>query len=300
MQNLTRKDNTPLAVIIIIVTVMLLTLGDAAIKGFSAELRLWQIFILRSLIVLPILALILKVFFRNLSFMPAAIGWVALRSLMLTIMWIAYYAALPHLDLSIAAAAYYTLPIFITLFSALFTGESVSRSGWFAVILGFIGVIIILRPSSGDFNLIALLPLLSAILYALAMILTRTKCREEHPLVLATSLNICYIFVGVAATLFLMTNRDVAPTGFLSPDWNALITSSYFALGLMTFAVLVGSIGTAVAYQIGSSSVIATFDFSYVGFATIWGVIFFGERPDIWTLTGISIIVLAGVLALKK
>ena len=116
---------------------------------------------------------------------PAAMLWTAGRSLLLVAMWVSYYVALPHLSLSIAAAAYYTLPIFITLFAALFIGEKINYYGWTAVALGFIGGLLILQPASKDFSWYALLPILSAILYALAMILTRTRCRAVHPLMLS-------------------------------------------------------------------------------------------------------------------
>ncbi len=292
------KDNTPLAVLLIVGTVLLLTLGDAAIKGFSADLRLWQIFVLRSLMVLPVLYVIQRMIVGTVRLWPKAPGWTALRSLMLSLMWVAYYTSLPHLDLSVAAAAYYTLPIFITLFSAWFVGEKVTGTGWLAVLLGFVGILVVLRPTSDNFSLYAVYPLIAAVLYAFAMILTRTKCRDEHPLILSAALNLAFILVGAGATLVLWCWADA--DGFLSPDWAALTGSSATALVLMSVAILIGSIGTAIAYQIGRSSVIATFDFSYVGFATIWGIMFFGERPDILTLLGIGLIVLAGILAVSK
>ncbi|MFK7939464.1 MAG: DMT family transporter [Roseovarius sp.] len=294
-----QKDNTPLAVLIIVMTVFVLTLGDAAIKGMSTDLRLWQIFIIRSGVALPVLILLIRMRFSHLSLWPMHPGWAALRSAMLAMMWVLYYAALPHLELSLAAAAYYTLPLFITMFSAIFVGDRVGWTGWIAVAIGFVGVLVILRPASDTFTPMALLPLGSAILYALAMILTRTKCRAEHPLVLSAMLNVGFIVTGVAASLVLLAIGRTT-SDFLSPLWSPLNLTAIGALGLMTVAILLGSIGTSIAYQIGRSSTVATFDFTYVGFATIWGVVFFAERPDGLALTGIALIVLAGLLAMKR
>ena len=153
-----RRDNVRLAVAVILLTVFALSLGDALIKKTSAGFVIWQIFVLRSLLALPALLLILKGQFPAVGLMPRAAGWTALRSLMLTLMWVAYYASLPHLPLSVAAAAYYTLPIFITLFGAAFVGERVGRIGWIAVVLGFVGVTLILKPTAAEFNAYALLP----------------------------------------------------------------------------------------------------------------------------------------------
>ena len=219
---------------------------------------------------------------------------------MLGLMWVAYYASLPHLQLTIAAAAYYTLPIFITLFSALLVGEKVTAMGWLAVGLGFCGVLLILKPTAGDFNLYALLPLLSAMLYALAMILTRTKCRNEHPLILAGALNVTFIVVGLIATGLISAAREPDPPSFLSAAWAPLAQNEIAAIVLLAIAILVASVGTSIAYQIGRSSVVATFDFAYVGFAVVCGFLFFNEVPSTTSIGGMVMIVVAGMLAVRQ
>ena len=210
-------DNLPLAVAAIVFTVLALSLGDALIKFTSGNFALWQIFVLRSCLVLPVLVIYLAVWKPQHLSIPPAFGWTVLRSLLLVGMWVSYYLALPHLDLSAAAATYYTIPIFLTLFSALLIGEKVGRLGWLSVVLGFVGVLVILRPNAGDFNIFALLPLLAAILYALAMILTRSKCREVHPIMLSVSLNVSFIVVGGAATLALMGQPSDRGDSFFWP-----------------------------------------------------------------------------------
>jgi drug/metabolite transporter (DMT)-like permease len=168
----TSADNLPRAISAILFAVLALSLGDAIIKAISVSFPLWQLYVLRSAIALPVLCIFIGAWSRNTRLLPHSIGWVTVRSLLLALMWVAYYAALPHLQLSVAAAGYYTLPLFITLFSGVFAGERVSAVGWLAIVLGFAGVLVILRPDAEGFNAFALLPLLAAILYALAMLLT--------------------------------------------------------------------------------------------------------------------------------
>jgi drug/metabolite transporter (DMT)-like permease len=297
-------DNVKLAVIAIVFTVFALSLGDALIKRISADFTLWQIFVVRSGIAIPVLIAITKSRRHSVSLKPHRIGWTALRSLMLTFMWVAYYAALPHLALSVAAAAYYTLPIFISLFAALFIGDRVGASGWIAVFLGFWGVLLMLRPQAADFNVYALLPLISAILYALAMILTRTKCRNEDPLVLSLGLNVSFIGVGAVASLLigLWSPSDVEARiyPFLLGRWTSMGANEWLAIGLLGTAIIVGSVGAAIAYQSGPSSIVATFDFSYVAFAAVWGLLFFAEVPEAVTIAGMVLIVGAGMLAVRR
>lgn len=296
----TRPDNLPLAVSVILLCVLGLSLGDALIKFTSGDFALWQIFVIRSLMVLPLLMVYLAWRSPAALTWPDAAGWIMLRSLMLVAMWIAYYLALPHLDIAVAAAAYYTLPLFITLFSALFIGDRICRLGWLAVALGFAGVVLILRPRAGDFNLYALLPLFSAVLYALAMILTRTKCRDSHPIMLSVALNLAFVVVGAMAATLISSLGLGQPAGFLLGPWSAMGGAEWLSMLLLAMAILIGSVGAAIAYQNGPPAVVGIFDFAYVGFAVIWGALFFAEIPDALTLAGMALIVLAGVLSLRQ
>ncbi len=298
------KDNLKLAVSAIILAALALSLSDAIIKSISVSFPLWQIYVLRSTLVLPVLIALISYRNPGLSLMPAAFGWSILRSGCLAIMWIAYYAALPHIKLSVAAAAFYTLPLFITLFSAVFAGEKVGPKGWVAIALGFAGVIVMLRPDADGFNRYALLPILSAILYSLAMILTRTKCATENPMVLSLVLNLTFIVLGGLASLGLLvldtSPQDVAANTFLMGDWIGLGPKQWLALSILAAAILIGSTFTAIAYQSAPSSTVSTFDYTYLAFSIMWGVVFFAEMPDLLTVFGIAMIAAAGLMAVRK
>lgn len=295
-----RADNIPLAVSIIVLTVLALSLGDALIKLTSGDFVIWQIFVIRSLIAIPVLLLVLAVAAPGSLRVPDELGWVILRSLMLVAMWVCYYLSLPKLTLSAAAAAYYTLPIFITLFSALFLGDRISRKGWIAVFAGFLGVVLILRPKAGDFNAYAILPLASAMLYAGAMILTRSKCRAQHPLILSLALNVAFVITGAVAASLILLLPDSLRQGFLFAPWAAMGGAEWLSMGLLAGAILIGSIGAAIAYQNGPPAMIGAFDFAYVGFAVVWGVILFAEIPDMVSALGMLLIVGAGILSLRQ
>lgn len=297
------RDNTRLAVFVIVITVFALALGDAVIKGISAELTLWQIFTVRSALVLPVLFAVVKFRRSAVSIWPQKFGWTVLRSTMLTFMWVAYYIALPHIDLSIAAATYYTSPLFITLFAAYFLGDEISRIGWAAIVLGFIGVLLILQPEAERFSWFAVLPLLSAVLYALAMILTRSHCRKENVFVLSAWLNLSMLSVGVLASSFLVllgtADEGAARQAFLLGPWTEMGSAEWGAFGLLSIAIIVGSVGAALAYQVGRSSTVATFDFAYVAFAALCGFVLFQEVPNPKAMAGIILIVSAGILAVR-
>ena len=299
-----KADNVKLAVITIIFTVFALSLGDALIKGLSLSFPLWQLFVLRSLIAIPALIIFIRLRAKSTSLMPKAWFWITVRSLLLSLMWVAYYVALPFIDLEVAGAVYYTLPLFITLLAWLFVGEKVSPIAWLAIGVGFLGVIVILRPSGEDFNWAALLPLISALFYAIAMLLTRTKCHDESPLILGLSLHVSLVGLGLLGTFLLPLvfpeAQELTGNAFLFGDWTTMNSTSWLAMWGLALAAVLGSVLGAFAYQTGPSATVATFDYCYLAFIALWGIIFFAEIPDVWTLVGMALIAVAGILAIRK
>ena len=296
------SDNIPFAVATILFTVFAMSAGDALVKGLGAAstVGIWQLFAVRSLLVIPVLlAAGLAIGFRR-SLLPNTMVWVAARGALLVLVWIAYYASLPHLPLSAAAAALYTLPMFIVGFSALWTHDRVTPMQGVAAIIGFAGVALVLRPGGEAFSPYALLPIVAAMLFAGAMVLTRVRCQSEHPLALAFALHVVFVLVGLAGSLALAMVPSLASNAFLASPWHALSGSEWQLMVLLAASILIASVGTAVAYQKAPTSIVGTFEFAYVGFAALWGVLFFAERPDLLTLGGLALIVVAGILTIRR
>lgn len=300
----TTQDNLKLAVAAILAATFALSLGDALIKRESVSFVLWQIFVMRSLIVMPFLIYFVRIHSCDTSLMPVRPGWTLLRSLLLVTMWVFYFTALPRVELAIAAAAYYTLPLFITLFAAWFLGDRITPRAWLAVLTGFAGTLLILQPQADDFNAYTLLPIVSAICYAGAMILTRSKCQGEKPAILSLWLNIGFVAAGALALLLLQLWQPrpdlIARNAFLLGEWTPMRLDEWRVMGILAVMILIGSIGAAIAYQKGPSAIIATFDFAYVGLAAVWGFVFFSEIPGPLVLLGIAMIVGAGIVAVRQ
>ena len=283
---------TGLAVSAVVIAVFALSLGDALIKARSVDLPLWQMFILRSALVVPVLWWLAR---RQGRRPFGSFWWVVLRSVMLVAMWLSYYAALPLMQLSLATAAYYASPILITLIAAFLARRWPAPRVLLAVILGFPGVVLVLRPDASDFNVATLLPLLAAFLYACAMVLTARKCREDDPFALVLVLNITFVIAGVGLSVF--AGRDGS---FVFGAWQDVDLPLIGTIAALAMSMLIGSVGAAVAYQNGPPATVAAFDYSYLVFSLAWGAIFFGELPGPLALAGIVIIVAAGFLAIPR
>ena len=284
-------------IITIVLTVFAMALTDAFVKYASADITLWQIYVCRSVLALPVLALV-----ANGRVWPKAVGWVTLRSLALVAMYLAIYAAIPLLDLSVVAAALYTGPLFILLLSAVFLSEQIKGLQWIAVMVGFIGVLFVVRPNGAGFTALSLIPVIAAFLYALAAVLTRAKCQDEAPASLAISLNLALVAVGLVASSVLRLSPSIYAEAypFLFGQWAGWTVRTLGILVVMAVLIVGVSIGLARAYQSPHPQVIATFDYAYLIFAAFWGFVFFREVPSLWTVMGIALIVVAGLLVLAS
>lgn len=297
-------DNVKMAISAIIFAVFSLSLGDAIIKSISVSFPLWQLYVLRSVIAIPLLLIFIKWRRSGLNLIPKAIGWVLLRSFFMAAMLATYYIALPHMQLSVAAAAYNTLPLFIILLSAIVLKQKIQPIGWFAIGLGFVGVLFLLRPTIEGFNLYALLPLFGAVLHASAMLLTRTKCKTENPLVLTLFINYMFIAIGVTVTLSLLAlnlPQDIVGVNeFLLGGWVTIGTLEIIALFILATTILVGNIFGAIGYQIASPHIVAPFDYFYLIFSVLWGMLFFSEFTNMTTVIGMVLITSAGLITIRQ
>ncbi len=281
-------------IFVIVLTVAAMALTDAFVKFSSADLSLWQIYVLRSLLAIPALLLLARGAFR-----PADPVWVALRSLALVAMYLAIYAAIPIIDLSVVAASLYTGPLFIVLLSAVFLREPIALHQWGAVLIGFVGVVIVVGPAASDFSPLSLIPVAAALLYALAAVLTRAKCSGEPALTLAIWLNGFLLIFGGAASLLVdaLGAGNLPDYPFLFGGWQPVGGSELAVLCVLAFLIVAVSVGLARAYQSPKPQIIATFDYTYLIFAAFWGYVFFGEVPGLGTLIGMMLISMAGLLA---
>ena len=291
-----RPDNLPLAIAAMLTMTSVMSFGDAVIKGVADTISLWQLFVLRSAILLPVLALLALVFARLADLKPQQLGWICVRGVLIVANWIAFYAALPLMPFPIVAATLYSVPLFTTLFAALLLGEVISTLRWSAITLGFIGVLLVIQPGSIGFGWGSLLPLAGAVFYALSSITTRAKCRDEHPLTLAFILNVIFVATGALGLAFFSVEGGAS---FLTFDWRPPDLALLQNMALLAVFLGISSIATAIAFQSGPSSVVGPLDFTYIGFATLWGWLLYSEVPGPLATGGIALIVIGGIVAIR-
>lgn len=285
------------AVLYILGSVALMALADALVKLSSSEFSLWQIFVMRSAVGLPLTLGIALATGSRLGLQTPA--WALLRSGLLVLTWLLYYASLAILPLSVAAAAIYTNPILTALLTSAVLRRPVGARCWCGVALGFAGMLLVVRPD-GAVSPALILPLFAALTYAAAMILTHAKCQEESPLALACTLQRAFLLTGLAGSAVVALWTPGSGLPFLAGPWGAAGPSAWALMSALALLSVLYFAGVARTYQTGAPPVIAAFDYAYLLWAALWAAVFFGEHPTGGVLAGMALIAAGGYLASQK
>ncbi len=276
---------TPLAIATICAGVAFLVTNDAIAKLLTDRYTPIQIVFLRNLIAVPIIAAVILAVFGTADLRTRHLSLHAMRGALMTVGAWCYFTALIYLPLAEATALVFSAPIFITALSVPLLGEHVGWRRWGAVLLGFIGVLVIVRPGSAAFQLAALLPVGTALCYALFMISARWINRAER---LWTMMLFAMLFPMIYAAPVALAN------------WVPVQGSD---LLLFVGLAICGSLGLALigqAFRMAPAAIVAPFDYTALIWATGLGWLIWGDVPMLWTILGAAIIVASGIIIILR
>ena len=190
-----------------------------------------------------------------------------------------FFWAVGYMPLADTTTFYLAGPIYVTALSVLLLGERVGWRRWSAVLVGFCGVLIALRPSSASFTLPALIALTGSVLYALLMITTR-MLRATTDTVLMVSQ-----FLGILAF-----GAVTAPFGWIVPSaYDLLFMACLGAVSIVALFCVVRSL------KLASASVVVPYQYVLILWSVLFGWWGFGELPDLYTIAGAAIIIATGL-----
>jgi drug/metabolite transporter (DMT)-like permease len=297
------QNQSARGILLLCLGVFVFSAQDAIIKKVSGSYALTEVVAIRSCVGIPILLAIVHREAGWRSIFSAGLAALVLRALIMFGAYTAYYMAFPALPLADAVALYFTVPLFLTALAGPILGEHVGWKVWSAVVLGFGGVLVMLQPGSGLFEPAALLSLLAAALYGVAMLMARKMGTTQVASVMAFYQNLIFLLGSTiaAALLGLFDLRSVTHPSllFLVRSWT---TPSLVDGLLIVTCGVVAAIGTLLltnAYRIAKTSVVTPFEYTGILWAPLWGFLFFAETPKFTTFIGAAIIAIAGIIAMR-
>ena len=209
----------------------------------------------------------------------------ALRGGLLFATVLSFFTALRGLTLAEAIAVTFTAPLFITALSVPLLGEAVGARRWAAVVVGFAGALIMVRPGTEAFRPEALLVLASALMFALAMLLTRRLTRTETNVALVTYTT-------------LITGLASLPLAVLA--WQAPSTTNLGLFAVVGIGSASGNYFLVLAYRNAPAAVVAPFDYTKLIWASVFGWMLWRESPEPAVWIGAAIVAAAGVYITRR
>jgi drug/metabolite transporter (DMT)-like permease len=205
-------------------------------------------------------------------------------------------AAIPLAEIE---AIRFSIPLMITILSVLFLSEKVNLRRWLTLLVGFMGILIVIKPGSATFNIGSIFILISVLFYALTVILTRSLHKTDSSATMAYYSSLTYLAAAlVFSPLMLIFNEtpNIHPSfAFLVRPWQmpSLIDGVIMAgLGLVWAA---WTFFMAKAYSVAQASVVAPFEYSSLPINILWGIIIWQEMPTLSALFGALLTISSGI-----
>ena len=209
---------------------------------------------------------------------------------------LAYFYIMAHIPLGEAVTYNKTSPIFVAIFAFIFLNERLSKWALLAIVIGFIGIILVAQPEGGSFDKYDMLGIFSGIGAALAY----TSIRELRKFYDTRAIVMSFMGVGTIAPLILML---LTPYVEVSKDWDWIFSEFVMPHGIeWLYVTAVGIFATisqllmTKAYELTKAGIVGTISYSNIVFGIIIGVSLGDPIPNFWTFLGIALVITSGLL----
>ena len=259
---------------------------DLCAKEILRSYSLLEFILVRSGVAIVIMLAIAPRFGGYAALRTRRAGWHLLRAICAIGAMYGFFYGLAHMPLINALTLGYTAPLMVTALAAIFLGEPVGARRWSAVIVGFGGVLIMLRPGGGEVSLAAVAVLAAAFFYACQAITARHLGATETTLSL-----MFYVVAGPFVTTIGLIDR----ADWIPPDlagWSLMICAASCSV--------VAWVGFVNGYRAASPATLAPLEYTALVGGALAGYVFWDEVPDTWVVVGATVIVASGVFVMRR
>ena len=283
-----------------IAAVLCFSVNDMGIKFLSDRYALHQVIFIRAMIAMCVFGALIMPFGGGLTVIRTRrLRMHLLRGLCVVFANMCLFLGLAAMPIADAVAVFFVSPLVITIFSVIFLRETVGARRWAAIGVGFLGVLVIVKPGTTAFQLASLLPVAAATLYAVMHILARKIGGTESAATMAFYIQATFI---VASLLFgaMFGHGGFAGSGhpsleFLLRPWGPVASHDWPIFAMLGTTGVFGGLFISQAYRLSEAAFAAPFEYIAMPMAIIWGVTVFGTWPAPTAWIGIALIVGSGL-----
>ena len=264
---------------------VMLPIMDGFAKYLSSDLPVLQITWARYFFTVAFILPIMFFFFRKNLVWTDKPKLQLIRGLILLTANVCFFYSISIISLAKALTLAFIAPLIVTAFSPIFLGEKVGFRRWSAVIIGFIGSMVVIRPGFVEINLASLAALGTGVMYGFYLIITRKLSSSDNPLLTLLLTGV----VGAIIISFVMPFVWIKPT---LNQWSMMAAIGIFAC--------VGHLFIILSLKYADASKLAPFSYFEIVTNIIIGYYFFSDFPDKWTFLGLFIIILSGIYISRR
>ena len=264
---------------------VMLPIMDGFAKYLSSDLPVLQITWARYFFTVAFTLPIMFFFFRKNLVWTDKPKLQLIRGLILLTANVCFFYSISIISLAKALTLAFIAPLIVTAFSPIFLGEKVGFRRWSAVIIGFIGSMVVIRPGFVEINLASLAALGTGVMYGFYLIITRKLSSSDNPLLTLLLTGV----IGAIIISFVMPFVWIKPT---LNQWSMMAAIGIFAC--------VGHLFIILSLKYADASKLAPFSYFEIVTNIIIGYYFFSDFPDKWTFLGLFIIILSGIFISRR
>lgn len=279
-----RADRASLGISITVIGGLCFAVQDAGIKWLTAEIAVLQVLFLRSLFGIVFLSASTIFTGERISLKVDRPWLLATRTGINILSWVLFFYGLKYLPLATAVALFFSFPLFLAIISVPLLGETVGMRRILAIIVGFIGVLLITNPVAG-FSIPALLMLGAALGWAIVAGLTRILGEKENTSTL--------LFYTLAGFVFIL----LVPQYWI---WDTVKLDDYLLITGVAFFGVIAQFAVTKAYTIASPSLIAPFEYTALIWSAGLGYLVWNDIPDAYAISGAVLIIGSGVYIIHR
>ena len=264
---------------------VMLPIMDGFAKYLSSTIPVLQITWSRYFFTVVIVLPIMLIFFRKNLIWTEQPKLQLIRGLLLFCANILFFYSISIISLAKALTLAFIAPLIVTILSPIFLGEKVGIRRWLAVIVGFFGSLIVLRPGFVEINLASIAALGTGVLYGFYLIVTKKLHKSDHPL-------LTLLLTGVVGAII---GSLIVPSIWVQPsiqEWYMMFAIGFFAS--------IGHLFLILSLKYADASKLAPFGYFEIITNIIIGYYYFNHFPDAWTFLGLFIIILSGIYIFRR
>lgn len=264
-----------------------LTLNDGLVKTLAAEFPTGQILAIRGMFIyFMIILFAIRMGGIHTAWQIRSWKGQTLRGFCVVGSSFCFVTGLSYLPLADAIAIAFAGPLFVTMLAPMMLGETVGWRRWAAVLVGFVGVLVIVRPGTTAFQWFAVFPLMASFLGGMRDLITRKVAAHETTVAVLFVTTTAVMAAGFSTWFF---------TDWVAVEWHHL---KYF----VGSGLLVGTAHYLLieAFRLGEAALVSPFKYGNVLWAVLFGYLLFGDLPDAATLLGAAVVSLSGLYILHR